>query len=159
MEIDVMGSYNTVKAVLPHLEASAKKHSRPPPADLPQLFSHPARLLFVSATIHYTGIPLQSHVGAAKAAVDALSTSCAIELGPRGITSNVIAPGGIADTEGVARLARKGALQEQAKMTPLGKLGSVKNVADATIWLCSDAGSFINGTVVVGMSSLMQKLD
>ena len=73
MDIDVLGSFNTVKAALPHL-----KRSR-------------GRILFVSATLHYTGLPFQAHVSAAKAAVDALSQVLAVEMGPYGITSNVCA--------------------------------------------------------------------
>ena len=146
----MLGSYNTVKACLPHLEASAKKNSAPRSSTYPTAFSSPARLLFVSATLHYTGTPLQTHVGAAKAAVDALSASCAIELGPRGITSNVISPGGIAGTEGLERLSTPETVVETARRTPLGRLGTVRDVADATVWLCSEAGRFVSGTVVVG---------
>ena len=141
IDIDVLGSYNTVKACMPHLEASAKKHSTP------------ARLIFVSATLHYSGTPLQAHVSAAKAAVDALSTSCAIELGPRGITSNIIAPGAIAGTEGLERLARKEDLERAASANPMQRLGTVKDIADATVFLCSDAGEHVNGTGLVGKPS------
>lgn len=101
----------------------------------------------MSATLHYNGTPLQTHVMAAKAAVDALSAATAIEQGPRGITSNVIAPGPIANTEGMARLSRddKGTV----KKIPLGRMGEVREIADATVWLFSEAGSFVNGTNVV----------
>lgn len=51
------------------------------------------RYIFVSATLHYAGVPLQMHAMAAKAGVDAISSGVCIEEGPRGITSNVIAPG------------------------------------------------------------------
>ena len=140
IDIDVLGSYNTVKAVLPYLLQSAKSNPS----------SSPARLIFVSATLHYTSVPLQTHVSAAKAAVDSLSASCAVELGPRGVTSNVISPGAIGGTEGVERLVKKEQLEAVAKATPMGRLGSVRDVADATVWLCSEAGGFVNGTVVVG---------
>lgn len=49
--------------------------------------------------MHYTGLPLQTHVNAAKAAVDALSNNVSIEYGPFGVTSNVISPGPIGETE------------------------------------------------------------
>lgn len=142
IDIDVLGSYNTVKATLPELIRSAeraKANKTPGP-----------RLLFISATLHYTGIPLQTHVIAAKAAIDALSVNCSIELGPRGITSNVIAPGGIADTEGMDRLSKVEHRGESAKRSPMGRLGTIKDCADAAVWLCSAAANFINGTVVVG---------
>lgn len=57
------------------------------------------RIIFVSATLHYRGMPFQAHVSVAKAGIDALSHSVAIEYGPRGVTSNIIAPGPIAQTE------------------------------------------------------------
>ena len=142
MDIDVLGSYNTVKATLPYLEASAKKSKAdgtPGP-----------RLIFVSATIHYTGLPLQTHVSSAKAAIDALSSSCAIELGPRGISSNVIAPGGIRGTEGLERLSRQEDMEIHNKQNPMGRIGTIKDVADATVWICSSGAAFINGTTVVG---------
>jgi len=108
------------------------------------------RILFVSATIHYTGVPMQTHVAVAKAGVDALSNNICIEQGPRGITSNVIAPGGIRGTEGMDRLSK--ATDEgdaQWKGIPQGRLGEVKEIADATVYLFSDAGNYVNGEVLV----------
>jgi 2,4-dienoyl-CoA reductase [(3E)-enoyl-CoA-producing], peroxisomal len=57
------------------------------------------RIIFVSATMHYTGMVFQTHVTVAKAGVDALSNNIALEFGPLGITSNIISPGPIANTE------------------------------------------------------------
>ncbi|KAG9678045.1 short chain dehydrogenase, partial [Aureobasidium melanogenum] len=146
MDIDVLGSYNTVKATMPHLVRSAK--SSTVDATRP---STGGRIIFVSATIHYTGLPLQTHVSAAKAAVDSLSNAVAIEYGPLGITSNVIAPGPIGGTEGMERLAKSDpeSVAKSAKRVPLGRLGSVKDIADATVYLFSDAGNFVNGSTVV----------
>jgi len=102
----------------------------------------------VSATLHYAGVPLQLHAAAAKAGIDSMSASICIEEGPRGVNSNVIAPGAIADTEGLARLSTgKG---ESLSPIPSGRPGHVKEVADATIFLFSDAGNYVNGSVVVG---------
>ena len=92
---------------------------------------------------------LQTHVAAAKAAVDALSANAAIELGPHGITSNVIAPGAIADTEGLARLARPEDAAAFVKQIPLGKTGTVRDIADSTVFLFSEGGNHVNGTVAV----------
>ena len=71
IDIDVLGSYNTVKASLEELKKTRGK------------------IIFVSATLHYTGTPFQAHPSAAKAAIDALSNVLCVELGPYGITSNV----------------------------------------------------------------------
>ena len=94
---------------------------------------------------------LQSHVAVAKAGVDALSATTAIEYGPRGITSNVITPGPISGTEGMNRLGNR---EEEAvgaafKKVPLQRYGSVKEIADGTVFLFSDTGNFVNGSVLV----------
>ncbi|MCJ1433530.1 hypothetical protein MMC27_002893 [Xylographa pallens] len=141
IDIDVLGSYNTLKATIPQLlKAAATSRADGKPA---------GRIIFVSATLHYTGVALQTHVCAAKAAVDALSANAAIELGPHGITSNVIAPGAIADTEGLARLARPEDAEASAKQIPLGRAGTVRNIADSTVFLFSEGGNHVNGTVAV----------
>ncbi|PHH88774.1 hypothetical protein CDD83_7069 [Cordyceps sp. RAO-2017] len=133
MEIDTLGTFNTIKATMPHL-----------------LRSRTPRIIFVSATFHYTGMPMQGHVAAAKAAVDSLMASVCLEYGPRGVTSNVIAPGAIQDTEGAARLlgADADARQSYAASIPQGRLGTVRDVADTTVFLFSQAGSYINGQTI-----------
>lgn len=60
-----------------------------------------------------SGTPLQAHVSAAKAGVDALSAVIAVEEGPRGVRSNVISPGPISGTEGMARLSNKESSKER----------------------------------------------
>lgn len=107
------------------------------------------RIIFVSATMHYTGSAMQTHVSAAKAAVDTLAHSICIEQGPRGITANVISPGPIAETEGMMRLS---ASQDAgaAKHIPSGRWGHVKEIADATVYLFSDTGNYVNGEILVG---------
>lgn len=144
MDIDVLGSYNTLKATLPHLIRSASRNPNDGVSASPG-----GRIIFVSATLHYRATPLQVHVGVAKAGVDALSASCAIEFGPQGVTSNIIAPGPIGGTEGADRLIGKRTLETWKKGVPLGRLGTVKEIADATVYLFSDAGNFVNGNVLV----------
>ncbi|CUM62514.1 uncharacterized protein PRCAT00000065001 [Priceomyces carsonii] len=129
VEIDLLGSFNTVKACFN------------------QLRKNKGAILFVSATLHYYGVPFQIHVGAAKAGVDALSNALAVELGPLGIRSNCIAPGAIADTEGFERLVPS--LSAFEKKVPLQRAGSVTDIADATVYLFSPAADYITGTVQV----------
>lgn len=150
IDIDVIGSYNTTKVCIPHLLKSVQKHNRE--GGLPKSAnSGPGgRIIYVSATLHYTGTPLQTHVVAAKAAVDAISNNVAIEYGPLGITSNIISPGPIAGTEGMDRLGgnlRKG--ERPGRTIPLGRWGFVKEIADATIYLFSDAGNYVTGQVTI----------
>jgi peroxisomal 2,4-dienoyl-CoA reductase len=78
-----------------------------------------------------------------------MAMAVAIEQGPKGITSNVIAPGPIADTEGVARLATSDAQENKAKSIPSGRYGTVKEISDATIFLFSDTGNYVNGDIIV----------
>ncbi|KIV80865.1 hypothetical protein PV11_08340 [Exophiala sideris] len=137
IDIDLMGSWNTANAAMPYLLNSAAKY---PGAG--------GRILFMSATLHYTGGPLNTHGVVAKAGVDALSAQLAIELGPRGITSNVIAPGVVDGTEGERRLFQD-ARGEMMGKVPTGRLGTVKDVNNATVFLLSETGDFVNGSVQV----------
>ncbi|CAA7262379.1 unnamed protein product [Cyclocybe aegerita] len=129
MEIDTIGSFNTVKATLAHVRASKGAY------------------IHVSATLHYSGTPFQAHVSAAKAGVDALSAVLAVEEGPNGVRSNVIAPGPIANTEGMDRLSPKG---DEYKLPgyPAGRMGVVGDIANATVFLFSDAAAYITGQVL-----------
>lgn len=95
-------------------------------------------------------MPLQAHVSVAKAGVDSLSDATAIEFGPRGITSNVISPGPIEDTEGIERLSRAEHRAASRRAVPLGRWGNVKDIADATVYLFSDAANFVTGQTLVG---------
>jgi peroxisomal 2,4-dienoyl-CoA reductase len=146
IDIDTIGSFNTLKATLPHLIESAARN--------PNTGTNPStggRIIFVSATFHFKGMALQAHVSVAKAGVDALSATTAIEYGPRGITSNIITPGPIMGTEGMERLGSRDAEQSGAafKKVPLGRYGTVKEIADGTVYLFSDAGNYVNGEVLV----------
>jgi peroxisomal 2,4-dienoyl-CoA reductase len=98
MDIDVLGSYNTAKATLPYLQESAAKHRVDPKTLQPSPLGTGGRIIFVSATFHYTGMVFQTHVSVAKAGVDALSNNISLEFGPLGVTSNVVTPGPIANT-------------------------------------------------------------
>ncbi|KAE8348782.1 hypothetical protein BDV28DRAFT_77747 [Aspergillus coremiiformis] len=149
MDIDVLGSYNTLKATLPYLVESAKKHGVDPKSLNPSPQGTGGRIIFISATIHYRTMPFQTHVSVAKAGVDALSHSAAIEFGPLGVTSNIIAPGPIASTEGMGRLLPADALEAYIKTQPLGRFGSVRDIADATVYLFADTGSYVSGQTLV----------
>lgn len=128
--IDLLGSFNTVKACFSELKKTK------------------GSILFVSATLHYYGIALQAHVGAAKAGVDALSNALAVELGPLGIRSNCIAPGFIEGTEGMTRLSPPGSSGFQEKV-PLQRLGTTEDIATATVYLFSPASAYVTGTVQI----------
>ncbi|KAL2159443.1 hypothetical protein VTH06DRAFT_2448 [Thermothelomyces fergusii] len=149
IDIDTIGTFNTIKATIAHLVASAAR-SRSRSAGPSSSGPAGGRFLAVSATFHYTGIPLQAHVSAAKAAVDALVGAVALEYGPFGVAANAIAPGAIAGTEGMERLAsRRVAREDRDRGIPSGRWGTVRDIADATVFLLSEAGSYVNGTTLV----------
>jgi len=141
MEIDTIGTFNTLKAAIPHLVESAAKNKDSATTGLTG-----GRILAVSATFHYTGVPLQAHVSAAKAGVDSLMATTSLEYGPLGVTANVIAPGAIEGTEGMTRLASSAVDREaRNKSVPSGRWGTVRDIADATVYLFSEAGTYVNG--------------
>ena len=145
MDIDTIGTFNTVKATIPYLVESAARNPNPNPSG-----QTGGRFLSVSATFHYTGMPLQSHVSAAKAAIDSLMGSVSLEYGPYGVTANTVVPGAIAGTEGMERLASSElTAADYAKGVPIGRWGTVRDVADATVFVFSDAGNYVTGTNLV----------
>ncbi len=91
----------------------------------------------------------QTHVCAAKAGVDMVTRTLSLEWGADGIRVNSIVPGPIGGTEGMARLAPTPELLDAVtKSVPLGRLGSVDDIAKAAAMLCSDAGAYISGAIL-----------
>lgn len=131
VDIDLKGSFNVCRAAFA------------------QLKEHRGQILNISATLHYLGTPMQLHVSAAKAGVDALTKNLAVEWGPYGIRVNAIAPGPIADTEGMKRLVPEPVKEKLKKRIPLGRFGLIRDVEQAAVFLCSDAANFINGAILV----------
>lgn len=131
IDIDLLGSFNTAKATSEELKKTKGQY------------------IFISASMHYAGVPFQTHVAAAKAGVDALSNNISLELGPFGIRSNIICPGPIQGTEGLDRLMPKELEQESLKSIPLNKFGTTQDIADATVFLLSPAANYISGTTMV----------
>lgn len=131
VDIDLKGTFHCSKAVLPHLMKNG------------------GVVLNISATLHYLGTPAQVHVSSAKAGIDALTRVLAVEWGPYGIRVNGIAPGPIADTEGVRRLLDDAAKQCAEKAAPLQRLGLTDDVSGAALFLCSGAASYITGVTLV----------
>ena len=131
VDIDLKGTFNVCRAAF----AQLKEHS--------------GQILNISATLHYIGTPLQLHVSAAKAGVDALTRNLAVEWGRYGIRVNGIAPGPIEDTEGMQRLVPEPIKERLRKTIPLGRFGRIADIEKAAVFICSDAASYINGTVLV----------
>jgi NAD(P)-dependent dehydrogenase (short-subunit alcohol dehydrogenase family) len=87
--------------------------------------------------------------GAAKAALDSMTRSLALEWGQLGIRVNAVAPSHVA-TETIKRLAAEGALpvDQITSRIPLGRLAEPSEIADAVVFLCSDQARFITGQIL-----------
>ena len=131
VDIDLKGTFNVCRAAFA------------------QLKEHRGQILNISATLHYLATPMQLHVSAAKAGVDALTRNLAVEWGRYGIRVNAIAPGPIEDTEGMKRLVPQPVKERLLKKIPVGRFGRIADIEKAAVFLCSDAASFINGVVLV----------
>ena len=106
-------------------------------------------MLNISATLHYHGTPLQIHASAAKAGVDAVTRNLAVEWGRFGIRVCGIAPGPIADTEGMRRLAPSDLGAKARAAIPAGRFGQIDEIAAAAVFLRSPAAAYISGHVLV----------
>jgi 3-oxoacyl-[acyl-carrier protein] reductase len=112
----------------------------------PMLKARQGRIINVASVSGLMGNPGQANYSASKAGVIGLTRTVACELAGRNITVNAVAPGFIA-TDMTAALGED-ILQEVRKQIPLGRLGDPQDVADAVLFLASDAASFITGHVL-----------
>ena len=131
VDIDTKGTFNVCRAAFEELKKSS------------------GQILNISATLHYLATPMQIHVSAAKAGVDAITRSLSVEWGRLGIRVNGIAPGPIEDTEGMKRLLPDALKEKITKKNPLGRFGRIADIENAALFLCSDAASYINGVTLV----------
>jgi 3-oxoacyl-[acyl-carrier protein] reductase len=101
------------------------------------------RIINISSVVGATGNPGQTNYAAAKAGIFGFTRSMAREVGSRGITVNAIAPGFI-DTDMTRELTeeqRKGLIEN----IPLQRLGQPEDIANAVVFLASEAGAYITG--------------
>jgi len=131
VDIDTKGTFNVCRAAFEELKKSQ------------------GQILNISATLHYLATPMQIHVSAAKAGVDAITRNLSAEWGRHGIRVNGIAPGPIEDTEGMKRLLPEALKEKITKKIPLGRFGRIKDIENAALFLTSDAASYINGVTLV----------
>jgi peroxisomal 2,4-dienoyl-CoA reductase len=146
IEIDLYGSFFCAQAVLPVMRAQGG-----------------GSIVNISMTLHYRGWPLMAHATAAKAGIDALTRTLALEWAKDGVRMNAVAPGPI-PTEGVRKaftpppsadgvpdvFAIDRAMESYArKSIPLGRWGSPVDIANMVAFLGSPAGSWITGAIMV----------
>ncbi len=113
----------------------------------PMIKGRRGRIINVASVSGMMGNPGQANYSASKAGVIGLTRTAARELAGRNITVNAVAPGFIA-TEMTAALGDQ-IVEEVKKRTPLGRLGKPQDVADAVLFLASEAAGFITGHVLV----------
>ncbi len=101
------------------------------------------RIISIASIVGVMGNAGQTNYAAAKAGLSGLSKSLAREVGSRGITVNVIAPGFIETdmTSALGEAQRAGMLAQ----IPLQRLGSAADIAHATLFLASSAGAYVTG--------------
>jgi len=131
IDIDLLGTFNLFRASYDHLTKPG------------------ASLIAITAGQAEIAVAYQAHACAAKAGVNMLTKTLAVEWGPAGVRANLIAPGGIAGTEGVKFMgATPEAYQAALNKVPSRRLGEVEEIADMAIFLASDAASYVNGQVI-----------
>ncbi len=104
------------------------------------------RIVLIGSVVGLLGSAGQVNYSASKSALVGLARSITRELGGRGITANVIAPGFI-NTDMTAELPEAQQL-EYKKSIPLGRFASAEEVAKVVTWLTSDDASYISGAVI-----------
>ena len=131
VDIDTKGTFNVCRASFEELKKTK------------------GQILNISATLHYLATPMQIHVSAAKAGVDAITRNLSVEWGRHGIRVNGIAPGPIEDTEGMKRLLMPELKEKLTRKIPLQRFGRIADIENAALFLTSDAASYINGVTLV----------
>ena len=130
IDIDLLGTYHVFKAAFDHCNKGG------------------ASFIAITAGQAVNPTPFQAHVCAAKAGINALLKTLAMEWGPAGIRVNGISPGPIAGTEGLKRLAPTPAAEHEiTRHIPLRSLGSVEDIGNAATYLSSPMAAYITGTI------------
>eukprot|EP00510_Aplanochytrium_minuta_P002247 CAMPEP_0184012386 /NCGR_PEP_ID=MMETSP0954-20121128/4377_1 /TAXON_ID=627963 /ORGANISM="Aplanochytrium sp, Strain PBS07" /LENGTH=290 /DNA_ID=CAMNT_0026292355 /DNA_START=27 /DNA_END=899 /DNA_ORIENTATION=+ len=134
MDIDLHGSFNMSKAVLPVFKQAEQ-----------------GVIINISATLHYRATPFQMHASAAKAGIDVMTRVMGVEWAEYGIRCVSIAPGPIEGTVGGpnGRVFGQKKGNHTSNIVPVGRFGTVWDIGNTALFLASEAGSFITATEVV----------
>lgn len=128
IEINLIGVFNVCQAVVPYLRRSDQ-----------------GRIVNIASLAGKEGTPNASAYSAAKAGVIALTKSLGKELADSGVLANVIAPAAV-DTPLLQQMSSEH-VETMIRKSPMGRLGSVEEVARLVLWLCSRDCSFSTGSV------------
>ena len=127
--VNLKGVFNCTQAVAPHMIARGY-----------------GRIVNASSVVGLYGNFGQTNYVAAKAGVIGMTKVWARELGKHGITVNAVAPGFVA-TDMVQQMPQE-ILDRMVARTPVGRIGSVEDIARAYVWLADEASGFISGAVL-----------
>lgn len=139
VDIDLLGTFNVSKAAF---EVWLRDHG--------------GNIVNITAPFEMRGAALQAHVAAAKAGVDSLTRTCAVEWGRYGIRVNAVGPGAIGNTEGVKRFSEAvpgstpdddGSAAPRAN-NPVGLLGHGADIANMVMYFCSPGARIVSGQVI-----------
>lgn len=143
VDIDLLGTYNVSRAAF-----SA------------WLQEHGGSIVNITAPFELKGAEMQAHVAAAKAGVDSLTRTCAVEWGRHGVRVNAVAPGSTGGTEGMARFSAAVTGGDDRPTNPLGLMGHGQDIANMVLFLCSESARFVSGQVIAvdgaGSSDLLK---
>ena len=140
-ELNVFASFSFMQMVAPHMEAAGG-----------------GAILNISSMAGENKNSRMASYGSSKAAVNHLTRNVAFDLGPRGIRVNAIAPGAI-KTHALSTVLTPEIEKAMLKHTPLGRLGQPQDIANAALFLCSPAASWVSGQVLTVSGGGVQELD
>jgi NAD(P)-dependent dehydrogenase (short-subunit alcohol dehydrogenase family) len=105
-------------------------------------------IIYISAGQSFSPHAYQVHVAAAKAGIDIMMKNLAIEWGKHGIRTHSIVPGPIEGTEGMKRLSNPKMDEQNKRIIPLRRYGTVDDIGHAAVFLASPLASYITGVVL-----------
>jgi 7-alpha-hydroxysteroid dehydrogenase len=140
-ELNVFSSFRMMQLVAPHMQRAGG-----------------GAILNISSMAGENRNIRMSAYGSSKAAVNHLTRNAAFDLGGQSIRVNAIAPGAV-KTEALARVLTPEIETAMLKHTPLGRLGEPQDIANAALFLCSPAASWISGQVLTVSGGGVQELD
>lgn len=131
VEIDLLGTFHVMKSVYPYLKKPG------------------AGVINISAPQSFIPFEAQAHVSAAKAGVDMITRSLALEWGAAGVRVNSVVPGPIDGTEGMKRLAPTEDMRQRVvDSVPLRAYGSPEDIGNACLFLGSPLAAYVSGAVL-----------
>ena len=129
LDVNLRGAFLCTKFVMPYLIKQRK-----------------GRVVNISSVVGISGNPGQANYAAAKAGLIGFTKAVAREVASRSVTVNALAPGFI--TTGMVEEMPEKKRQQVLDRIPMGRIGSVEDVAEAALFLCSEGAAYITGQVL-----------